>query len=308
MKYAILLFSFLLCSVSFAATAVPFTTDLYQDMPRTQEVYRLSIVLKKEGFYDGELTSRYNAEMTKAVSRFQAKKKISPINGIVGIKTRYELNKIVLSWMKPSTPAPEVKKPVKPSVPVKEVVPVKKPEPKPVVVPAKPVPVAPVSKGPCEYKDKSYKDGARVRMFLYKVAPINGKCVGRWRTCVNGEFDGDLSYRQLSCTVPTVTSNGDVQEKTETTVTKPKQGTDDEDTNTNVVTKPKPNPKPDPEKPKDGCLSGGAKYAVGGTVQGCIGPGRTDPTAAQCLAALMPTYKCETYGWKCVDKCQFNYY
>ena len=81
-----------------------------------------------------------------------------------------------------------------------------------------------------------------------------------------------------------------------------------------VTTQPKTNPTPKTQpkeetKPVNGCRAAGIQFNVGQTTAGCMGPGKTEPTANQCLAAIMPVWKCESGGgWTCVTNCQHNYY
>jgi hypothetical protein len=287
---------------------------LYEGLKGNEEVYRLSIVLKKEGYYDGELTDVYTRDITKAVTAFQSKRNITPVNGIVGTKTRYDLNRIVLGWIGKSVEqvttqkqkAEDKKVPEK----AKQVATVKQPlkdDKTKVVTPVKKNPL------PCLFKGKPLKHNEKIRLFKYTVAPVGGKCPSSIRRCIDGALDGDLSYRHTTCTSPKVHVVDLTEKKTEYPITKPKVDDVDEDDDGDPATpktKPKDTPKTDPKNPlTKGCTAGGAQFNVGATTQGCIGPGRADPTASQCLAALMPVYKCEMSGsWRCIDRCQFNYY
>jgi hypothetical protein len=304
----------MLCFCSFASVAhaidLPFTKDLFEGMSNSEEVYRLSIVLKKEGFYAGDLTKTFSPALARSVSSFQAKKGIVPINGIVGTKTRYELNKIVLGWLgknAPSTP-PAQNKAVGTSAvvtPQKSSNPTVKSVPTVASVASKKTVTAVQS---CVHRGKTYKHGEKVRLYKYTVARAGGKCPSMVRVCNDGQLDGDLSYRHHTCTIPTVGTDA-AEPKTPAVQ---KQPTLDDTKTTDTTTQPKTTPK---TQPKDGtpqtkgCKSGVVQYQPGATTQGCIGPGRSDPTPGQCLAAIMPVYKCEQSGnWTCVTNCQHNYY
>lgn len=304
---------FILCvlfSVSVAhAVALPFTRDLFEGMPANEEVHRLSIVLKKEGFYVGELTKVYSPTITRAVSSFQAKRGIVPINGIVGTRTRYELNKIVLGWLGKSMTDAEPKKATTTTTPAKKTVtPVKATE-KATTTTVKKV-VAPKPQ-PCVHRGKTFKHGEKVRLYKYTVARQGGVCPSMIRRCNDGVLEGDLSYRQHTCTIPTSATVGEEEKKqtTQKTPTLDDTTTQKETTTTKTTTTKTTTTKTNEEKLTNGCKAGGVQFNVGATTEGCIGPGRSDPTASQCLAALMPVYKCQMSGnWICVEKCQHNYY
>ena len=310
MKRYIAALSFCCIATISYAIDLPFTKDLFEGMAPGEEVYRLSIVLKKEGFYTGELTKTFTPALTRGVSAFQAKKGIVPINGIVGTRTRYELNTIVLSWIgknlsdtttskKTVTPVQQPQKSLQSS---KQTSTVKTVPTTPSVAERK-VSAAPQ---PCIHRGKTFKHGEKVRLYKYTLARPGGVCPSRVRVCIDGQLDGDLSYRHHTCATSSV--NAESQDSTKTTQKQPVL----DDTKSNSSTQPKTTPKTQPKddtKSVAGCRAGGATFSHGQTTQGCIGPGRSDPTASQCLAVIMPVWKCETSGsWTCVTNCQHNYY
>ncbi len=300
-----------MCALFFATTVsavdLPFTKDLFEGMPANEEVHRLSIVLKKEGFYIGELTKVYTPMITRAVSAFQAQRGIVPVNGIVGTKTRYELNKIVLGWLGKTIPASETKKttPTTPVIAKKATTPVV--APKTQTTTTKTSTTKPQS---CVHRGKTFKHGEKVRLYKYTAARQGGACPSMVRRCNDGHLEGDLSYRHHACTLASTTFT-----ETDNTTKLPTQklptldGETTKETTTKTTTTTTTTTKKDDGKLTSGCKAGGVQFSVGATTQGCIGPGRSDPTTSQCLAALMPLYKCEMSGnWTCIDRCQFNYY
>ncbi len=300
-----------LASISYAVD-LPFTKDLFEGMAPGEEVYRLSIVLKKEGFYTGELTKTFTPALTRGVSAFQAKKGIVPINGIVGTKTRYELNTIVLSWigknLSDTTQAKKTVTPVqqgaKPASNTKQTATVKT-VPTAASVAERKVSAVPL---PCIHRGKTFRHGEKVRLYKYTIARAGGTCPSRIRVCVDGQLDGDLSYRHHTCTAAAAVTSVTDTEKATT-----KQPTLDDTKTTPATSQPKTTtPKTQPKddtKLANGCRAGGVSFTHGQTTQGCIGPGRSDPTASQCLAVIMPVWKCEMSGnWTCITNCQHNYY
>ncbi len=309
MKYVLIL-----CACFFApfvyAVDLPFTKDLFEGMPANQEVYRLSIVLKKEGFYGGELTEVYSSVISRSVSQFQAKQGIVPINGIVGTKTRYELNRIVLGWLGKSMKDVDTKKTTTPAKTEAKVTSPKTPSvtKTPAVKEVKKV-VAPKPQA-CVHRGKTFRHGEKVRLYKYTVARPGGACPSMIRMCNDGQLEGDLSYRHHACTVAS-TSTTDISEPKTPSLKQPLLDDTKETTDTTkkTTTPTTTTTKTTPTTKTTGCKAGGVQFSVGATTQGCITPGRTEPTASQCLAAMMPIYTCQTGGtWTCTSQCQFNYY
>jgi peptidoglycan hydrolase-like protein with peptidoglycan-binding domain len=320
MKFRLIFLAILLSPpFAFAVVTMPFSRDLYQGMAANEETYRLSIVLKKEGYYSGLLTREYTPAIASAVSKLQTKRGI-PADGVLGKRTRYEANKIVLSWFNkkdllPNDQATKIQPQTVPTKPKLEVNIRQKNEAVPPVGTPKKEAELPVVKKVesvvCMHRGTSIRDGEKIRLYRYERAPAGStRCPSQQRRCVKGALDGDLSYRYRSCTVPEISKgvstdsvSNDTKKQTSPVLDDTKTGTKD-----TPKTNPKATPKTTPSDDSKGCISGGVPYPIGGKLKGCIGPGRTDPTAAQCLAILMPTYTCtESKIWICTDTCQANY-
>jgi hypothetical protein len=321
MYLRILVGLFLSCVFTVAsAITVPFTRDLYPGITGAkEEVYRLSIVLKKDGYYSGPLTSEYTDDLAKGVAKFQVKNRISPANGLFGVESRYKANQIVLSWFpkKTTTPAKDTSKDTGTT---KKDDTTKVTKPTTGTTPTKKVDPPPAPKKDCTLRSVTIKHGAQAVFYRYPVAPAGAtRCPSTKRTCMDGVLDGDLSYRFSSCTIPprpTTTDISDTSTTQTTNTTTTGTGTTTTGggttTNTDITTThttTNTNTGTNTTTSTTGCVSGGATYAIGSKIKGCMAPTKHEPSATQCMSLLMPTFQCTAVNtWTCVDSCDRNYY
>jgi peptidoglycan hydrolase-like protein with peptidoglycan-binding domain len=60
-------------------------------------IYDLKEMLKKLGFYQGEINNKFNEELAASISKFQEKYHVTPIDGTCGPKTLSKLREIIAS-------------------------------------------------------------------------------------------------------------------------------------------------------------------------------------------------------------------
>jgi hypothetical protein len=51
----------------------------------------------------------------------------------------------------------------------------------------------------CSFNGQTIPNGQEVSWYLNSSVPFGASCVSKKRKCVNGAFDGDASYAQVSC-------------------------------------------------------------------------------------------------------------
>lgn len=67
-------------------SGVSFTRVLWQGH-NGEDVKKLQYILKKKGFYNGDISGQYDKSTTQALIKYQQDKKISPADGVLGTGT-----------------------------------------------------------------------------------------------------------------------------------------------------------------------------------------------------------------------------